>query len=245
MVIAGLERCSFVDWPGHIAAVVFAPGCNLDCYYCQNRDLLRMPSDAPGLAHSAFLEWLESRQGLLDGVVFTGGEPMLHLGLPDLIDAVRARGYLVKLDTNGTRPHMLRSLLTSGCLDYVAMDVKAPRAKYDEVCGRSVLQADIDASIEAVMASGTPYEFRTTVLPVFDVDDIVSIASRIRGARHYALQQYRPYASYSDGSPDLRAARRPHDRATLAAMAHAAARHVVRCEVRGAPVEKAFAHDAI
>lgn len=247
MVIAGLERCSFVDWPGRIAAVVFTPGCNFDCYYCHNRALLEAHPDAPGLSPEAFLAWLPSRQGLLDGVVFSGGEPTLQPDLAEMIDAVRALGFMVKLDTNGARPHTLRALLSSGCLDFVAMDIKAPRGRYDEVCGRSVSQHDIDASIEAIMASGTAYEFRTTVLPIFDVEDIVSMATRIRGARRYVLQQYRPpeRPPAAASTADLRAARRPHDGATLAAMAQAAAAYVTRCEVRGAPIENVLAENAI
>ena len=206
MRIAGIEKCSFVDYPGYLAAVFFTPGCNLDCYYCHNHSLVR-ETDAgtqTWFDTDVALAWLEKRRGFLDGVVITGGEPALQPGLADFIRAVRAMGYLIKLDTNGTQPAILRELLDEGLLDYVAMDIKAPIEKYEAVCGAPVDYRVINESIDILMAGRVDYEFRTTVLPHFTESDVLAMARRIRGARRYVLQQYRrPEPPRSDPSLDL------------------------------------------
>ncbi|MBX7259428.1 MAG: anaerobic ribonucleoside-triphosphate reductase activating protein, partial [Candidatus Hydrogenedentes bacterium] len=199
MNVAGVEKCSLVDWPGKMAAVVFAPGCNLRCHYCHNRATL---CESPVLLdRDAVLALLYERRGFLDGVVISGGEPTLQLGLTTFIDSVRAMGYPVKLDTNGTRPRVLQSLLETERLDFVAMDVKAPRHRYDEVCGVSVDQDAIDESIDLILRSGVAHEFRTTVLPDFTEEDILDIVERVSGAERYVLQPYRS----SEGSQSLEA----------------------------------------
>lgn len=206
MRIAGIEKCSMVDYPGHLAAAFFTPGCNLDCYYCHNHALVHTGEET---ARTWFdvevaLAWLDTRRGFLEGVVITGGEPTLQQGLPAFIRAVRAKGYPVKLDTNGTRPEVLRQLLDEGLLDYVAMDIKAPLEKYEAVCGVPVDFRAINASIDLLLAGGVDYEFRTTILPHFTKDDVTAMARRIRGARRYVLQQYRrPNTEHTDARLDL------------------------------------------
>lgn len=236
MIVAGLERCSFVDWPGRMTAVFFAPGCNLNCYYCHNRELL-------GTVHcgqdsSAYLEWLSERRSFLDGVVITGGEPTLQEGLADFIREVRRIGFPVKLDTNGTRPAVLQSLLKEGLLDYVAMDLKAPERLYSDVCGVSIDGAVITRSIQLILETAPDYEFRTTVLPGFSVADLEEMAERIGGARHYYLQQYRKPAGMP-GVADIRVAREPHSHEQLRTMQGVAARWVGYCELRGTAPEQA------
>jgi pyruvate formate lyase activating enzyme len=209
MKIAGIEKCSFVDYPGHLAAVIFTSGCNLDCYYCHNHSLVR---DAGPGARMWFdteiaLAWLDKRRGFLDGVVITGGEPTLQPDLADFIRKVRAKEYRVKLDTNGTRPAVLRALIEENLLDYVAMDIKAPVEKYEVTCGAPVDHRVIHESIDILLAGSVDYEFRTTVLPHFTESDIFAMARRIRGARRYVLQQYRRPASEH---PDPRLDAPPH-----------------------------------
>ncbi|MCX5757999.1 MAG: anaerobic ribonucleoside-triphosphate reductase activating protein, partial [Candidatus Hydrogenedentes bacterium] len=134
MKIAGVVKCSFVDYPDRMAAVVFTPGCNLRCVFCHNKGLV----DANATCHTTqheVLAWLETRRGLLDAVVVSGGEPMLQTDLTGFIKEVHAMGYLVKLDTNGTQPDALASVLNSGAIGYVAMDIKAPFEKYEAICG--------------------------------------------------------------------------------------------------------------
>jgi pyruvate formate lyase activating enzyme len=208
MKIAGFQMQSFVDYPGKLAAVVFTPGCNLDCFYCHNRHVL---DEAVPESHTAdeVLAKLDERRGFLDAVVITGGEPTLQRGLDDFIRAVRAMGYLVKLDTNGTRPRVLKALLDEGLLDYVAMDVKAPAERYEEICGAPVNVKSIEASIALLIDGPVPYEFRTTVAPQLTERDIVAIARWIHGARRFVLQQFRRPAEYGTFS-DLRNAAAPH-----------------------------------
>ena len=204
MNIAGIEKCSFVDYPGRLAAVLFTPGCNWDCYYCHNRAVLGgpVPAMTPWLDTEVTLAWLEDRRGFLDGVVISGGEPTLQSGLADFIRRIRLKGYLIKLDTNGSRPTVLRDLLDQRLVDYVAMDVKAPLEKYEAVCGAPVDHGAVHESIDLLLEGRVDYEFRTTVAPQLTEADIVAIARRIRGARRYVLQQYRRPAS-NDSDPRL------------------------------------------
>ena len=191
MRIAGLVKSSFVDYPGKIAAVVFTPGCNLRCFYCHNRALMDSDCVTCGTTQEEVLAWLETRHGLLDAVVVSGGEPTLQPDLAEFMAKVHALGYFVKLDTNGTHPAVLASLISNGVLDYVAMDVKAPPEKYDAICGVHVDQGAIDESIALLMDGRIDYEFRTTVIPPLTRKDVLAIGNRVRGARTYVLQRYR------------------------------------------------------
>lgn len=190
MQIAAVVKCSLIDYPGKIAAVVFTPGCNLNCFYCHNRALIDADSVTCGTTQKEVLAWLEPRVGLLDAVVISGGEPTIQTDIEAFIAEVRALDYLVKLDTNGTLPNVLASLINAGLLDYVAMDLKAPPEKYDAICGASVDQGAIGESIALLMDGRVEYEFRTTIIPQLTREDILAIGNRIRGARAYVLQRY-------------------------------------------------------
>ncbi|MCX5772335.1 MAG: anaerobic ribonucleoside-triphosphate reductase activating protein [Candidatus Hydrogenedentes bacterium] len=235
MNIAGVEKCSFVDYPGRLAAVFFVPGCNWNCFYCHNQTLLRNEGLRPRVSREEAFNLLNARRGLLDGVVVTGGEPTLQSGLREFIAAVRDLDYLVKLDTNGSRPQVLGALLAEGLLDYVAMDLKAPMPKYEAVCGAPVDHRHINESIDLIMSSDVEYEFRTTVVPQLTHADVVAIARRIQGARRYVLQQYRNPALYSpdEKNHDPRLDAPPHESAWPAHVLAEIDRHVVECETRG------------
>lgn len=191
MKIAGITKCSFADWPCRIAAVLFTPGCNLNCSYCHNRGLLSADAERKLLDPDAIVGWLETRKDCLEGVVLSGGEPTLQPDLPDFIVRLRALGYPVKLDTNGSQPAVLAKLLQRGLLDYVAMDVKAPRERYQEVCNAPVDVEAVSESIRLLRDSAVDYEFRTTVAPELTDADLKAIAFWIRGARRYVLQRHR------------------------------------------------------
>lgn len=135
MKISGLQKLTLLDYPGHIAAIVFLPGCNFRCPFCQNSSLVLIPNEEPEISQKEFLRFLKKRSGILEGICVTGGEPTLHADLPELFRAIHEAGYLAKLDTNGTNPDMLEAMLTEGLLDYVAMDIKAGRNNYRRVCG--------------------------------------------------------------------------------------------------------------
>lgn len=188
--LAGLQKTTFIDYPEKIACIVFTQGCNFRCGYCHNPELFE--NKEPVLSVPAFFEFLNKRKGKLDGVVITGGEPTLHgKGLIEFIKEVKSLGFLVKLDTNGTHPDVLQELLNENLLDYIAMDIKAPLAKY-----KTITQTDIDTkiikkSIDMIMNSGVDYEFRTTIVKSqLSVEDLRQIGELIQGAKRYYMQKF-------------------------------------------------------
>ncbi len=186
MRIAGFLKNSFVDYPGNIASVVFVPGCNMDCWYCHNRHLWQTEEQVQMSEIDAFLD---KRAGFIDGVVITGGEPTLQNGLLAFIQHVKAKGYKVKLDTNGLRPDVIEQVLDD--IDYIAMDIKAPPGEISSVVSFDIDEDKIWQSAQLIMNSDVDYEFRTTMMPLLKVADIEKIAERLSGAKRYALQQYR------------------------------------------------------
>ena len=192
-----MHKCSFVDYPGKLAAVVFTPGCNFNCPFCHNRGLLGEGA-AGEIAPQAVLDFLNQRHGMLDGLVVTGGEPTCQSGLGYFCKLVKRLGFSVKLDTNGSDPAQLRRLIAEKAVDYVAMDVKAPLDRYGELAGAPVDTAAVGESIDCLLGGRVDYEFRTTVAPQLGTEDIQAIAARIAGARRYALQPFR-----TNGSAEL------------------------------------------
>ncbi len=245
MKIAGIEKCSFVDYPGRLAAVFFTPGCNWDCYFCHNRLLLGNPEPSSWLTPETALSWLDERRGFLEAAVVSGGEPTLQKGLAEFIREVRARGFLVKLDTNGSHPEVLRELIEEGLPDYVAMDIKAPLGKYEAICGFAVDHRAINESIDLLLSGATDYEFRTTVVPQLTHADVHAIAKRIRGARRFVLQQYRRNAALaSQDRPDPRLEFEPHSSAWLLPIYSEIEPLVQRCETRGFDLERPAAQSS-
>ncbi len=193
MRISGLQKLTLLDFPGTVACTVFTGGCNLRCPFCHNADLV-LPERLRGEdCEAEVLSFLRSRQGLLEGVAVTGGEPLLHPDLPDFLRRVRALGYRVKLDTNGTFPERLRAVLEEGLVDRVAMDVKNSPALYAATCGLESLDLSAIERSKALLLEGrVEYEFRTTVVKGLHTAESLREAARwIEGAREYYLQQYR------------------------------------------------------
>ncbi|MFZ5987807.1 MAG: anaerobic ribonucleoside-triphosphate reductase activating protein [Bacillota bacterium] len=191
MRIAGIQKNSFVDYPGKVCAVLFTPGCNMDCFYCHNRMLLSGGERVNLIDMDKVLGFLTKRKGFLEGVVVTGGEPTLQDDLYDFLGTIKGMGYSVKLDTNGTNPRVIESLINKRMVDYIAMDIKAPFEKYEKVCGIKVKIESIKKSISLLKESAVDYEFRTTIAPGLNFDDIIKIANEVSGARLYVLQNYR------------------------------------------------------
>ena len=192
MNINGLQKLTLLDYPGKVACTVFLAGCNLRCPFCHNSELLDGTAEAV-MDDAGLLDFLRKRQGMLDGVAFTGGEPLLRPELPELMQRVRDLGYAVKLDTNGLFPDALSRVLERKLVDYVAMDVKNSPARYAETCGvGTVDMAAIYASIDLLRSGETDYEFRTTVVDeLHDDESILAIGQMIRGAKRYFLQPFR------------------------------------------------------
>lgn len=173
-MIAGLQKMTLLDYPGKVACTVFLQGCNFRCPFCHNSSLLGKPEADP-IPTEELLSFLKKRQGILDGVCVTGGEPTLHKALPDLLTQIKNLGFLVKLDTNGYRPDVLKALVQDGLVDYVAMDIKNCPARYGETAGVSNLElSKIEESMLFLMSGDLDYEFRTTV--VQEYHDTTSIA---------------------------------------------------------------------
>ncbi|PNX45622.1 MAG: anaerobic ribonucleoside-triphosphate reductase activating protein [Thermoplasmata archaeon M11B2D] len=193
MNIGGLQKTSLLDYPECISAIVWVNGCNFRCPFCYNKDLVF--GMGAGVAEDEVFSFLKKRQGLLDGVVVTGGEPLLQTDLSEFLSQVKQVGYQVKLDTNGSMPAHLEKVLDSGFVDYVAMDVKAPKNKYSQVCGVEVAVADIEQSIQIIKNKAVMYEFRTTFVPqLLTQEDVVAIAEWLRGAKRFYLQQFKLFS---------------------------------------------------
>lgn len=180
-----------IDYPAKISAVVFSQGCNFRCPYCHNPELVNPDLYGPCIAEEEILAFLAKRRGKLDAVSISGGEPTVQPDLAEFIKELKAKDFLVKIDTNGSNPELLEKLIKDKLIDYIAMDIKGPLARYGEITGTRVQPEVIKRSIKAVMSSGIPYEFRTTVVKaLLREDDILEIGKLIKNARLYALQSF-------------------------------------------------------
>ena len=193
MNISGLQKLTLLDYPGHIACTVFTGGCNFRCPFCHNASLVLPDRERDELSVDSVLAFLKKRVGVLDGVAVTGGEPLLHDDIGELLREVKALGSKVKLDTNGSRPELLARLIGEGLIDRVAMDVKAAPEDYAVCVGlESVDIAAIERSKDMLLSGCVDYEFRTTVVKGLHTEaSLVSAAQWIAGAREYYLQQFK------------------------------------------------------
>ena len=199
MEIGGIQKLTLIDYPGKVACTVFLCGCNFRCPWCYSKELV-LPEEIkkqPKISEKEFFDFLKERKGLLEGVVICGGEPTINKALPEFCEKIKKLGFLIKLDTNGSNPKMLKSLTSlprsgSSLIDYVAMDVKLPKEKYSYSVGVKIDVKKIEESINVLKQGKIDYEFRTTVVPtVLDKEDIIEIAEWIKGAKRYYLQNFR------------------------------------------------------
>jgi pyruvate formate lyase activating enzyme len=199
MIIGGLQKFSLIDYPGKISAVVFLAGCNFRCGFCHNSELVipELLEDQSKVSEKEFFDFLRTRQGKLDGVCITGGEPTIWQDLPEFIQKIKALGFLVKLDTNGTDPKMVEKVI--GLVDYFAIDIKNSPDKYKKTVNVDIDAADIEKTLKMIAARGIPLELRTTVVPgLISGEDFVKIKEWLAGlgvlekVSLYAIQQFRP-----------------------------------------------------
>ena len=192
MLLGGLQKSSLIDYPGKVSCVIFLSGCNFDCPYCHNPDLAKGSPECPSwLDDKTLYDLLERRKGLLDGVVISGGEPTLQKDLVLLCQRLKQMGYAIKLDTNGSRPQVIKTLIDEGLVDYIAMDIKTDPFHYSPLIKKEWNPVRLFLSIQIIMESALPYEFRTTcVKPIVDEIVIKDISKTIRGAMLYALQRF-------------------------------------------------------
>jgi pyruvate formate lyase activating enzyme len=190
MKIGGFQKTSLLDFPDRISAIIWTNGCNFRCPFCYNTSLALGTADL--FPEEEILSFLSKRKGLVEGVVVSGGEPLLQGDLPVFLRKVKDLGFLVKIDTNGCYPEKLKELIETRLVDYVAMDVKAPKAKYPQLAGVAVDVSQINASIDLIKQKAPQYEFRTTFVPtLLTKEDIVEIAQWLKGADRFYLQQFK------------------------------------------------------
>jgi pyruvate formate lyase activating enzyme len=198
MIIAGFQKTSLLDYPGKISSIIFLAGCNLRCQFCYVPQLV-LPEKIKSLKtieEDDILSYLNENKKFIDAVVLTGGEPTLNEDLPDLIQKIKAKGFLIGLETNGTNPNMLSSLIEKKLVDYVAMDIKTKLnfEKYREIVGLLTEETfeKVKTSIKILLSSTIDYEFRTTLVKEFhSIEDIVEICKSIKGAKVYYLQNFK------------------------------------------------------
>lgn len=228
MIFGGLQKLTLLDFPGAVACIVFTGGCNFLCPFCHNALLVNRISEAQEIDEEEIISFLNKRKGVLEGIVITGGEPLLHPELENFISRVREIGYKVKLDTNGSLPDRLKDLVSKGLLDYVAMDIKNSFEKYPQTVGTDRVNIqDIEESIDFLLAGAVPYEFRTTLTAELHTpQDIVSIARRIEGAERYFLQNFK------DSGDLVGSGNSPVSDEILEEMCNLAKKYVKYCEKR-------------
>jgi len=195
MTIGGIQKLTLIDYPERIATTIFITGCNFRCPWCYSSEIV-LPEKIKKqskISEKEILSFLKSNRNLLEGVVICGGEPCLHKDLPSFVKKIKKLNYPVKIDTNAYWPEMLRHLIDNNLIDYVAIDIKAPKEKYEQVVGRKINIKNIERSISILKENKIDYEFRTTVVPkLLKKNDIINIAHWILGAKKYYLQGFRP-----------------------------------------------------
>lgn len=236
MLIKGLQKLTLLDFPEKMACTVFTFGCNLRCPFCHNASLVLSDraDDTPSIKEDEFFTFLQKRRGILEGVCITGGEPTLQPDLPDFIRRIKAMGYAVKLDTNGYRPAVLRSLAAEGLLDYVAMDIKNSLPLYGATVGIHAFDTAPIAESAAFLMEGTvPFEFRTTLVKgLHTPESVAEIGKWLRGNERYFLQTFEDSGDLIVGDPD-EGGLSAFDREETAALLSVLCNYVPNAQIRG------------
>ena len=227
MQIEGMQKLTLLDYPGKTAAILFAHGCDFRCPFCHNAGLVTRPM-ANAVSEDEILSYLYKRRGLLDGVVLTGGEPLLQPDAGELLRKIRNLGYAVKLDTNGSFPDRLAALLDAGLVDYVAMDIKNSPRRYAETCGGADILSRVQESVLLLQDSLADYEFRTTVCkPLHTEKEMEEIGRWLKGAKRYFLQPFVDSGSLVSGGVQA------HTRDELARLRQAVLPYIPNTQLRG------------
>lgn len=229
MKIDGIQKLTLLDYPGYTACTLFLGGCNFRCPFCHNASLVLGKESGVGVEETEWMAFLQKRKGILDGVCISGGEPLLHPQITSLIRKIKEMGYLVKLDTNGSFPEKLKEILKEGLLDYVAMDIKNTKEKYQESAGAPDLDVEkIEKSKELLMTTDIPYEFRTTIVDkLHQMEDVEKMAKWLSGADAWYLQ------SFVHSGDVLEEGLGAHTKEWMEKAALLASHYVRRVEVRG------------
>ena len=229
MRISGLQKLTLLDFPGHTACTVFTGGCNYRCPFCHNAELVLRPGEQPEIPEEEFFALLRKRKGLLDGVAVTGGEPTLQPDLPEFLARIRELGYAVKLDTNGTRPDLVKDLVGRDLVQYIAMDIKNAPERYAQTAGVEDPRLEAVRETAAFLLEGrVPYEFRTTVVKeLHRPEDLEAVGRWLAGAKHYYIQ------CFTDSGDLIAPGLSPCSREELDALLEAVRPHIPAAELRG------------
>jgi len=191
MIIKGLQKTSLIDYPPYTISVIFVANCDFRCAFCQNPDLVNNAPNLKQYSQEEIIEFLSSRKKWLDGICITGGEPLLYPGIIDFIKKIKELNMKIKLDTNGNNSELLKKIIDDELVDYIAMDIKGPLNKYNEITKVNVNTEYIKSSIELIKNSNIEHEFRTTIIPDLNEEDIKKIGELLKGAKKFSIQQFR------------------------------------------------------
>lgn len=229
MKFNGFQKMTLLDYPGKVACTLFTAGCNFRCPFCHNALLVTQIDNREIYDEDLILDFLDKRKGLLDGVCVTGGEPLLNPEIENFLFKVKEKGYKIKVDSNGSFPDRLKSIVNNGLADYIAMDIKNCKEKYAMTVGLDSFDlSNIEKSVDFLISSGTDFEFRTTVVKEFHtVDDIRKISEWICGAKRYFLQ------NFVDSGSLIGESLHPVDKETLETMRKTAEKHIPDTSLRG------------
>ncbi len=230
-MIHGITKTSFLDWDGQIVTVLYTARCNFKCPFCHNWELMENPNDHPELYWSKIKDFLSEHDDFIDGVCITGGEPTLESGLESIVREIKDMGLKVKLDTNGTRPDILKKLFEKELIDYIAMDFKMPLdERYSRATNTEPDLEKIKESIEIIRSSGIGHEFRTTVVPTIHTkEDIVDIARYLGEDEYLVLQQFNPLNPWEPELKDVK----PFPHEEILDIASACEEFVGKLKIRG------------
>ncbi|MCT4596497.1 MAG: anaerobic ribonucleoside-triphosphate reductase activating protein [Vallitalea sp.] len=191
MNIKGFAKTTLLDYPGHIASTIFTGGCNFNCPYCHNGDLVLDFHNMSNISEQEVLTHIKKRSSIIDGICISGGEPTLQHDLLDFMEKVKFYNLKIKLDTNGSNPHIIKQAYENNLVDYIAMDIKNSKQKYSVTCDKNINIDKIQQSIDYIIDCGINYEFRTTIVKEFHTEnDIIEIGKWLNGSKQYFLQQY-------------------------------------------------------
>ncbi len=228
--IRGYLPTSLIDWPGHLASVVFLSRCPFRCPFCHNPELIEEYKDLPKIDFKKILLDLKARENWISGIVFTGGEPTIYRDLPLAFSEIKNLKIKIKLDTNGTNPFMIETLLKEKLVDCIAMDIKSSLEKYSKTTRARVNKEEIKRSINLIKDSKIDYEFRTTIVPGLILEnDIKSIGRLIKGAKKYSIQQFRSIKTLDKSFEDKESLKTEE----LENLAKIAERYVKKVEIKG------------
>ena len=190
MNIGGFQKLSLLDYPNKLCAIIWTTGCNLKCPYCYNKELFS--KNIKLIEEEEVIKFLKNRIGKLDALSISGGEPLLQKNIVNFLKKIKELNYEIKIDTNGTFPKELKNIIDKNLIDYISMDIKAPKKKYNVLCGKKVNINNIQKSIDIIFNSSIEYEFKTTIIPnLLDKNDLINIAKWIKGADKFYLQQFK------------------------------------------------------